>query len=360
MGLRRRIFLSHLLAIGFVVGVVALSVRSVAVQAVSQHMAGMTAGMMAGMIQDLQTTVARDITQASLMGAVAGAAVAVAAAYLVTGWIARPIGQMAVAARLIARGDYGQRVTYPADDDMGRFTTAFNDMAERLEETENLRRELLSTLSHELRTPLATIQGYMEGMEDGVIAAEPSNLHLVRDEATRLARLVTEIERLGRLEAGAERPQIQNVDAAMAGPLVDSVRRQFAEKSLRLTLELPPQPAPVLADEDKLSQVLLNLLANSLKYTEPGGSVSLRVAPVGQWVEFTVEDTGIGIPPHDLPHIFERFYRVDKSRSSATGGAGIGLAVVKRLVEQMHGSITAESEQGQFTRVTFRLPRGRA
>ena len=154
---------------------------------------------------------------AVIVGALAGVAVAVAATYLVSGWISRPISQLAGAARRIARGEYGQRITYEADDEIGGFTQAFNEMAGKLEETENIRRELLATISHELRTPLTNIQGYMEGLMDGVVPAEPQTYQLVRGEATRLARLVTEIERLSRLEAGAERIEPRALGTRLGG-----------------------------------------------------------------------------------------------------------------------------------------------
>jgi signal transduction histidine kinase len=357
MKLRVRIFLSHLATVAVVLLVVSLAVRGVALNAVHRHMGGMRGMMMGPGMNDIQEAVVRGVNLAVVVGALAGVALAVAAAYLVSGWISRPISHLAGAARRIARGEYGQRVAYGADDEIGGFTRAFNEMAGRLEETESIRRELLATISHELRTPLTNIQGYMEGLMDGVVPAEPQTYQLVRGEATRLARLVTEIERLSRLEAGAERIEPRALETRTTLlQIVEGVRPQMESKELLLRVEAPEDLPAVWADADKLTQVLLNLLANSLKYTGPGDSVTVSVRPEGTHLRFSVEDTGAGIPAEDLPHIFERFYRVDKSRSAAGGGAGIGLAVVKSLVEQMGGAVEAESEPGKFTRISFTLP----
>ncbi|MBN1629169.1 MAG: HAMP domain-containing histidine kinase, partial [Thermoleophilia bacterium] len=258
----------------------------------------------------------------------------------------------------IAAGDFGQRVSHKGRDEIGRFSIAFNNMAGQLEQTEKVRQELLGTISHEIRTPLATIEGYMQGLVDGVIPEEPETYELVRREAARLSRLVTDIERLSRLEAGAEPIEPRQIDAAEAVEAVTApLRPQFANAGLSLEVDCADPCPNVWADPDKFSQILGNLLSNSLRYTPRGGEVKVAVKSEDAMVVFAVEDTGTGIPPADLPHIFERFYRVDKSRSSAGGGSGIGLAVAKALTEQMGGSISAESLPGTYTRITFRLPR---
>ncbi len=265
---------------------------------------------------------------------------------------------MADAAGKIAAGDFGQRVSHSGRDEIGRFAVAFNDMAGQLEQTEKIRRELLGTISHEIRTPLATIEGYMQGLVDGVVPEEPETYELVRREAARLSRLVTDIERLSRLEAGAEPINPRQMGAAEAVEAVATpLRPQFANAGLSLDVDCPDPCPSVWADPDKFAQILGNLLSNSLRYTPRGGAVKVAIRGEDAMVAFTVEDNGIGIPSADLPHIFERFYRVDKSRSSAGGGSGIGLAVVKALVEQMGGSISADSVPGTYTRITFRLPR---
>jgi signal transduction histidine kinase len=180
----------------------------------------------------------------------------------------------------------------------------------------------------------------------------------VRREAARLGRLVTDMERLSRLEAAAEAIRPREVDVAQAvEAVVAPLRPEFSDSGLSLVVDCL-EPCPTMwADPDKFAQILGNLLSNSLRYTPRGGTIKVIVRVRDRMVAFAVEDDGIGIPGEDLPHIFERFYRVDKSRSASGGGSGIGLAVAKALTEQMGGSIEAESLPGTFTRFTFLLPR---
>jgi signal transduction histidine kinase len=356
---RWRLFTSYVAVIMALVVVLSVLLRSLAVRAVSAHMAGM--GMGRGMMTgDIQSAVSAGVNEAILWGAVAAVIVAVIASYLVSGWITRPLGHMADVAGKIAAGDFTHRVARPAGDEIGRFANAFNNMAGQLQQTEELRQELLGTISHEIRTPLANIEGYMQGLMDGVVAEEPETYELVRKEAARLGRLVTDIERLSRLEAGAEpiNPRKLAVPEAIEA-VVAPLRPQFTHSELSLTVECAKPCPEVWADPDKFSQVLGNILSNSLRYTPRGGAVKIGIQAKDEMVSFVVEDNGVGIPAADLSHIFERFYRVDKSRSSSGGGSGIGLAVVKALTERMGGSISAESIPGSYTRITFVLPRAK-
>ncbi|MGI5939858.1 MAG: sensor histidine kinase [Thermoleophilia bacterium] len=358
MSTRWRLFFSYLAVIVVLVTVLSLALRSLAIRAVSAHVAGMGRGVMRKiMTAEMQDAITAGVNQGILWGALASIAAAIIASYLVTGWITRPLAHMADAADKIAAGDYGQRVSHVGRDEIGRFAIAFNDMAGQLEQTETIRRELLGTISHEIRTPLATVEGYMQGLIDGVVPAEPETYELVRREAARLNRLVTDIERLSRLEAGAEpiNPRYMGAVEAVEAVVVP-LKPQFANAGLSLDIDCPKPCPNVWADPDKFAQILGNLLSNSLRYTPRGGAVTVAVRGEESMVAFSVKDNGIGIPEADLPHIFERFYRVDKSRSSAGGGSGIGLAVVKALVEQMGGSISADSAPGAGTRITFRLP----
>lgn len=363
MDTRWRLFFSYVAVIVVLVAVLSIAVRSLAVRAVGAHMGG-TAGMMgasgsSGMMSgDIQGAVSAGVNEAILWGALAAVIAAVIASYLVSGWITRPFGHMAEVASRIAAGDFRQRVSHRGGDEIGRFAAAFNDMAGQLQKTEDLRQELLGTISHEIRTPLANVEGYMQGLMDGVVPAEPETYELVRREASRLGRLVADVERLSRLEAGAEAINPQELAAAEAvESVVAPLRPQFAHSDLLLAVDCPEPCPKIWADPDKFAQVLGNLLSNSLRYTPPGGVVKVDVRARDAMVAFVVEDNGVGIPPADLPHVFERFYRVDKSRSSSGGGSGIGLAVAKALTEQMGGSIQAESVPGSCTRFSFLLPR---
>jgi signal transduction histidine kinase len=358
---RSRLFFSYLAVMVAVVAVISIALRSLAIHAVAVRMARI--GVVAGstvITGNLQRAVTDGVTQAILWGTLVAVVAAVIASYLVSGWITRPLAQMAVVAARIAAGDYRQRVSANEGDEIAQFAAAFNDMAGQLQQTEELRQELLGTISHEIRTPLANIEGYMQGLMDGIVAEEPETYELVRREAARLGRLVTDIERLSRLEAGAEAVSPRRLAAAEAiEAVVAPLRPQFASSGVSLLTDCP-QPCPdIWADPDKFSQILGNLCSNSLRYTPVGGVVKIGVQAQDEMVAFTVEDNGIGIPPADLPHIFERFYRVDKSRSSSGGGSGIGLAVAKALTERMGGTITADSLPGSFTRITFLLPRSK-
>ncbi|MCL5734217.1 MAG: ATP-binding protein [Actinobacteria bacterium] len=354
---RWRLFLSYFVIILALVIALSFAVRSIGIRAVTAHMAGMpgSSAMMAG---DLEKAVRAGLNQAVLWGGLAALMAAVIASFLVSGWITRPLLHMAEVAHRIAGGDYAERVDYESDDDIGRFAGAFNNMAGQLQKTEEVRRELLGTVLHEIRTPLATIGGYMQGLMDGVIPAEPETYELVRKEASRLGRILKEVERLSRLEAGAEaiRPQRLNVAGAVEG-VASALRPLLAQSELDVSVNVVDRQLEVWADPDKFAQILGNLLSNSLRYIAAGGRVGVTAQARDSAIAFTVEDNGRGIPAEDLPHIFERFYRVDKSRSQAGGGSGIGLAVVKALVQQMGGSISVESKPGKVTRFTFSLPR---
>ncbi len=315
------------------------------------------ATMMPDTMRDLQNAVSGGVEQAVLVGVVAAGLVAVAASVGVALSITRPLAQMVEAARRIAAGSYGQRVDYRARDEIGEFSEAFNQMAAQLEATERLRAELLATIAHELRTPLTNIQGYMEGLMDGVIEEDPATYDMVRREAGRLARLVGNIQHLSRLEAGAERFAPQPLDLPAAIQTAEmSIRPQFEEKGVVLGSGAPDDLPAVWVDPDKLQQVLLNILTNACRYTPPGGQVTITASQAAGHLLVSVRDTGVGIPPEDLPHIFERFYRVEKSRSSTGGGTGIGLAVARAVIEQSGGSISVESTLGKGTTISFTLP----
>ena len=190
------------------------------------------------------------------------------ASFAVSGWLTSTLGQMAGAAGRIAAGEFDQRVSYSADDEVGELARSFNDMAGRLEQTEQVRRELLGTISHELRTPLTNIQGYMEGLIDGVVPEEPETYQLVHREAARLSRLVADIERLSRVEAGVERIEPRRLSTGrVVGDTVERLRPQFEQKPLSLSLEIAEEVPDVWADEDKVVQVLTNVVGNSFKYT---------------------------------------------------------------------------------------------
>lgn len=273
--------------------------------------------------------------------------------------VVAPLRAMMGASQRIAEGHYDQRVAVAGPDELGQLAERFNLMAERLEQTELMRRRLIGDVSHELRTPLTAIGGYMEGLMDGVLPATPETYEQVRHEAARLSRLVDDLQELSRVESGALHLDLRPLDVSM--PLRTAARRlarQFDEKQVRLNLDLPAELPPVLADEDRLIQVLTNLVGNALMYTPAGGEVTVSAQKVGGELQVSVTDNGVGIPPEHLAHIFDRFYRVDKSRSrSAGGGSGIGLTIARHIVEAHGGHIRAASPgENKGSVFTFTLP----
>ena len=232
-------------------------------------------------------------------------------------------------------------------------------MAQKLDEVESMRRNLIADVSHELRTPLTAIQGSMEGLIDGVLPASPETYEQIHDEARRLNRLVDDLQELSRVEAHALELQQQPVDvASLVQGAIKRLGGQAAARGIRLEALVATELPQPLGDEGRLLQVISNLTNNALQYTPRGGAVTLSAAVVGAEVQVSVQDTGVGIAPEQLPRIFDRFYRIDKSRSRQEGGgSGIGLTIARALVEAHGGRIWAESGGAkQGSTFIFALP----
>jgi two-component system sensor histidine kinase BaeS len=278
--------------------------------------------------------------------------------------VVAPVQAMMAASQRIAEGNYAERVQVPGDinkgeqDELGQLALRFNQMAARLEQTENMRRQLIGDVTHELRTPLTTIKGSMEGLLDGVLPASDETYTQIYHEADRLQRLVNDLQELSRVEAGAYELHLSPTSLAeVVQATVARLGRQFEEKGVALTTQVPTDLPPIKLDSDRIGQVLLNLVGNALQYTPAGGRVQIQVVRMPGEVRVSVSDTGIGIPPEHLPHLFTRFYRVDKSRARSHGGSGIGLTIARHLVEAHGGRIWAESQgEGQGSTFTFTLP----
>jgi histidine kinase len=221
-----------------------------------------------------------------------------------------------------------------------------------------MRQQLIGDVAHELKTPLASIKGYMEGLEDGVISATPETFQLVHREASRLQRLVQDLQELSRTEAGQVNLSLQPADPyPLIETTVNRIRPQFAEKRLELCIDLPETLPHVFADPDRTGQILMNLLGNALQYTPADGSVTISALNDGKFVRFSLSDTGIGLGKEDKERIFQRFFRVDKSRSRSSGGSGVGLTIARYLVEAQGGDIWVESEGvGRGSTFHFTLP----
>jgi signal transduction histidine kinase len=300
------------------------------------------------MYDDSVTTV---VVAASVVAVIASIVLAIVLARM----LARPLNEIGGAARRIADGDYAARVPRDGPEELASLADSFNQMAASLERQESLRRDFIANAAHELRTPLTNLQGYLEALRDGVITADRATYESLHEEADRLVRLSRSLDALAEGDAGGNPPVLVEVDVAAAvRSALDLVAPTIERAGLRLVVAVPAT-LPARADPDGLAQVLANLLSNAIRYTPADGTITVRAERRPADVLISVSNTGEGIPPEDLDRVFERFYRVEKSRDRAHGGAGIGLAIVKQLVEAAGGRVGAESGGGQ-TRFWFSLP----
>ncbi|HEY5270554.1 MAG TPA: ATP-binding protein [Anaerolineales bacterium] len=364
-----KLFLSYLAVILVGAIVLGLATRFTVPQAFNNHMglglgSGTGQGMMQGngtgrvMMSDLFTSFQASFNEALLLALLAAGAVAILVSLLLSRGVVAPVRVLTTASQRIADGHYAERVKSTGADELGQLAHSFNQMAEKLEQVESMRRQLIGDVSHELRTPLTAIKGSMEGLMDGILPATADTYQQIHQEADRLARLVDDLQELSRVEAGAYPLDIHPMAVS---PLVETIIKRFAAqartKGIELRPNLPADLPPVLADQDRITQVLTNLVGNALQYTPEGGQVTILAARHGHQVNISVVDTGIGIPADHLTNIFTRFYRVDKSRSrQAGGGSGIGLTIARHIVEAHGGRIWVESGgEGKGSTFTFSL-----
>lgn len=363
-GLRARLFLAHLLVVAIGAATLAAVSQATAPSILDFHMTMMgnhhPMGPAAGGTLDvaLRDAFQGSLNQALLVGGVAALAAALITSVVVTRQIAAPVQRLAEAARQIAAGHYGERVPASETTELGLLTNAFNEMAGALEESEVRRRQLIGDVAHELRTPVSTLEGYLDGLVDGVVEPDDETWMLLREEAGRVRRLVEDLHTLWRTEATPLALDIVSVSPlALIESSIVRLGPDFAAKGLTLATDVAEGLPMVRADPDRALQVLTNVLGNALRYTPAPGKVTIAVRREGAAARFSVRDTGVGLAPEHLPRVFERFYRVDKSRSRALGGSGVGLAIARALVEVMGGRIWAESPgPGQGATFSFTLP----
>jgi signal transduction histidine kinase len=264
---------------------------------------------------------------------------------------------LTAASRRLGHGDFSQRISLKAKGELGELTQAFNSMAGELERTEKLRQNMVADTAHELRTPLSNIRGYVEAIRDGVLQVDESSINSLDEEVRLLSRLVDDLQELALADAGELKLVCQPEDiGALIKQTVTAVQTKAATKGVALAFRLPSKLPLVNIDSQRISQVLRNILGNALEHTTSGGSIIVSAGWQGGWVEVNVVDTGEGISEEYLPNVFERFYRVDKSRTRATGGSGLGLTIVKHLVEAHGGKIEVQSQLGKGSHFKFTLP----
>ncbi|MCR4435754.1 MAG: ATP-binding protein [Clostridiales bacterium] len=271
--------------------------------------------------------------------------------------ISHPISRVIKAAQMISKGYYGERISEKSSTkEIGQLTSTINELADTLEKQEILRKRMSADVAHELRTPLATLQSHMEAMVDGIWKPDAQRLKSCHEEIMRIGRLVGDLEKLARYEG--ENLYLNKTRfelSELIQSIIHNFENDFRNNGIEIKLEAEEQL--IFADRDKISQVVINLLSNSLKYTPEGGRVEVYVKGTEEMVEMVVKDNGQGIPEEDLPYIFERFYRADKSRNRLTGGSGIGLTIAKALVEAHKGKIWVRSKLNVGTEVMVSLPK---
>lgn len=343
-----RIALAGVMVSALAVGVVAVGVLVVGQSTFNALMEahGATAAVSQAMFND---SITRVLAVASVIAIVGSFALAILSGRM----IERPLSELARAARQVAAGRYDARVRRPGPPELASVADSFNQMAASLEDQERQRRELIMNFAHELRTPLTNLHGYLEGMKDGVIEPGPTTLASLQDEVARLMRLSHSLDALAAGVDPRQRPEELDL-VGLIKALLELNRPRFDRSMIRVNVDLPAR-LPARADSDMLTHVIGNLLQNAARYTPAHGTVWVKAEEQAESTLVSIANTGSGIPAEDLPHVFERFYRVEKSRDAARGGAGIGLAIVKQLVESFGGQVGAESG-ADVTRFWFRLP----
>lgn len=299
----------------------------------------------------------RAVNRSILFGALFAGAAAILVTLGMSDRILRPIERLTAAAQRMEKGDLSVRVPVDSQDEIGKLAHAFNAMASSLAMQEQLRRNLVSDVAHELRTPLTNLRGYLEAVRDGLIQPDAGLIDNLYEETMLLNRLVSDLHELAQAEAGqlnlVRRPV--RVDE-IVHRAAEAFNWQVESKELTLRVDVPADLPLVDVDPERIGQVLRNLLSNAILHTPAGGEIDIVARAGGKWVTVAVKDTGEGIPPEHLPFVFDRFYRVDKSRSRLTGGVGLGLAIAKHLVEAHGGDIHVESRVGEGSTFTFTLP----
>ncbi|SHF00821.1 His Kinase A (phospho-acceptor) domain-containing protein [Seinonella peptonophila] len=297
------------------------------------------------------------ILSSSIWTALGTIVVAIFISFFLANRISSPLIHMRLVAEKMANGDWTSRMQVKGKDELAHLADSLNHLTQQLERQERLRENLTSDIAHELRTPLATLKSHLEAFRDGIWEPTPDRIESCYEEIERLIDLVGDLEQLTSVEAPDFQLLRKNEDLTeIINQCANAMRTAFQEKKIDLTQSLAPLPL-ISIDKNRVIQIIMNLLSNAFKYTEVGGRVSIQTKDEPNSVQIIIEDTGIGIPKEEVKKVFERFYRVDQSRSRESGGNGIGLTIVKKLVEAHQAFITIDSEVGEGTKVSLTFPK---
>jgi signal transduction histidine kinase len=368
-----KLMLAFTLVVGVGLGAVVILAHQVTTSEFHQMMMGLEGqGMMMGpgglgRGSSLMSQAALGrVDQAVVIGGLVALLAALAVGFFVFRAITRPIDQLTRAAQQLAQGDLSARVAvddHPArlgSDELSELGTSFNLMADHLQQSEQVRRDMTADIAHELRTPLAVMRGNLEAMQDGVYPVDVEHLDPVLNQVNLLTRLVEDLRTLALAEAGQLPLTKRSTDlAALLRNTLASFESQAAAQQVVVHSEIATDLPLLAIDPDRLQQTIGILISNALRYTPSAGSITLAARSAGARVTIEVADTGSGIAPEDLPYVFDRFYRADKSRSRESGGSGLGLAIARSIVEAHGGSIAARSELGQGTTISIVLYAGK-
>lgn len=292
-----------------------------------------------------------------LLGVLLSIGIALLFTFFLSNRISAPVKALAVAATRLGKGDLAQRVAIKDKGEIGELAEAFNAMASELEHSDKIQRNMIADIAHELRTPLTNIRGYLEAISDRVVQPDAGTIASLNEEAALLSRLVSDLQELSLAESGALKfdRRVQDIGSVLK-QTVETKRPAATAKGPMLTDAIQPDLPLVNIDAQRISQVLRNLLENAIAHTESGGSITVSAEKQDNLIAVAVTDTGEGIAAEDIPHLFERFYCVDRSRTRTTGGSGLGLKIAKRLVEAHGGTITVRSEPGKGNCFNFTIP----
>ncbi len=304
----------------------------------------------------LQKTFINSVNKSVITGGLIAGVFGIILALLFSRNILKPIRELTRATKEMKGGDLDQRVDTSAGGEIGKLGDSFNELANRLKEQKTLREEMVSDVAHELRNPLSNVQGYLEGLKEGMVEPSKHVFESLHQQSLVLSRLVDDLRDVNR--AKADQLQLDKREIVLEDIIakeIEAIKTQANAEEVTIEENLGG-PSLVNADPERITQVIRNLLDNGLTHTPPGGKIHLKTHSSEEVVVTTITDDGDGIPEEELPHIFDRFYRVDKSRSRGTGGTGLGLTISKEIVEAHEGEITARSKEGEGSTFEFTLP----